>query len=189
MVCRTARAVGRAPRGARGLKLGTTPPISQTSTSRRAPRGARGLKHIRFGKVGRIESPSRAPRGARGLKPPCSTDLQRGGDTISRAPRGARGLKQSQHVRTRPTAVLDSRAPRGARGLKLDFELENIHLDLRGRAPRGARGLKLLDRRWRNDTPLPLVAPRAGARIETGLPEYGWFMTSVGRRAPRGRAD
>ena len=56
---------GRAPQGARGLKLNekTSPTIKN---GRRAPQGARGLKFQRHGQQN--YNYSRAPQGARGLK-------------------------------------------------------------------------------------------------------------------------
>ena len=57
--------LGRAPRGARGLKsmTGAIPVVAYG----RAPRGARGLKFLEL-VYRRLRALRRAPRGARGLK-------------------------------------------------------------------------------------------------------------------------
>ena len=79
--------MGRAPRGARGLKFSIL--VMSLFVTRRAPRGARGLKSP-FSLMSRRPGIGRAPRGARGLKS-APNPVPSGGD--SRAPRGARGLK------------------------------------------------------------------------------------------------
>ena len=58
-------ALGRAPRGARGLKSGHGRKVKIRAS--RAPRGARGLKFNEL-KAEEEDTGCRAPRGARGLK-------------------------------------------------------------------------------------------------------------------------
>ena len=74
---------GRAPHGARGLKLRKE--VQAILEASRAPHGARGLKCIQLPR--RYHRARRAPHGARGLKM-----------NGCRAPHGARGLKYTPVV-------------------------------------------------------------------------------------------
>ena len=74
---------GRAPQGARGLKLKKT--AKKTRSTGRAPQGARGLK-LRFIEGGLCHE-SRAPQGARGLKCP---EPEKARDRAGVAPRKGR---------------------------------------------------------------------------------------------------
>ena len=141
-------AQGRAPHGARGLKL--NPFDGFAAGLSRAPHGARGLKpriRLRCGRNYR-----RAPHGARGLKlQGCGCPAGCGG----RAPHGARGLKHPpspEHQRAH------CRAPHGARGLK-----HQQHGRTGQKLPsRPARGAWIETTCRRRDSPSSIVAPRTG---------------------------
>ena len=93
--------MGRAPHGARGLKLRVS--VHLVKLIRRAPHGARGLKRQRT--YDEIRQSSRAPHGARGLKRQLADEDGR--MTRSRPARGAwietmMSLKQVQQVQVAP---------------------------------------------------------------------------------------
>ena len=102
---------GRAPRGARGLKLQMRLLLPMLP-ARRAPRGARGLKLYKMEKLS-TEFWSRSSRSA--WIEISNTNVGLMGNTC-RAPRGARGLKFA--IIKGEGLTLPGRAPRGARGLK-----------------------------------------------------------------------
>jgi len=79
----------------------------------------------------------------------------------------------------RPVDDLSKSRPARARGLKL-YLLEDIREQIRSR-PARARGLKL-ERRLHRQT-AELVAPRAGAWIETPLPGLRVLQRNVAPRA------
>ena len=162
--------LGRAPRGARGLKWHAEP--EGTGRDRRAPRGARGLKWIILQQFRRVKR--RAPRGARGLK-----FLWDGLSDAWNKSRPSRGAWIEISTATATKIRIASRAPRGARGLK--SLRRPARRGSESRAPRGARGLKSLC--------LSLISsqlssrPSRGAWIEIFLP---LLASCAPGRAPRG---
>ena len=162
---------GRAPRGARGLKLVVVG--YHDLVPGRAPRGARGLKPL--GARRENNGPCRAPRGARGLK----LDACCGGRMmwLSRPARGAwietwparcRSLRRSSRpargawIETAKTILYCGgtirRAPRGARGLKRGCN--GTHASAQGSRP--ARGAWIETAVTCSANGTCAVAPRAG---------------------------